>query len=212
MHYSTRLLPLALLGLGLWFMPSTAGADDKHRAGNLDTREVGYEHGYRDGYSHGLDAKEHGKNLNLKDIDADHDYHSSFGPKDAYKAGYREGYEEGAKDAYSGSRARLEEIFRYEDPKFDVDRPGEDRTVVIYRDRKWSYQDVANDVGYRDGINAGLKDFQEGKKFDPQRHDSFKDADHGYDKAFGPKDDYKRAYRAAYEAGYRAGYGLTGRG
>src|ERR1043166_1470086 len=75
-------------------------------------------------------------------------------------------------------------------------------------ERHWGFEDVASDIGYRDGVNAGLKDFREHHSYRPHDHEAWKDGDHGYDKSFGEKDEYKRAYRAAYEAGYRAGFGL----
>lgn len=41
---------------------------------------------------------------------------------------------------------------------------------------------------YRDGVNAGLKDFKEHRSYRPQEHAAWKDADRGYDEAFGSKD------------------------
>src|SRR5262249_4974819 len=128
--------------------------------------------------------------------------------KDAYRGGYREGYRTGATDGYSGAQTGLERVFGWRDRNYDPDRDREDRTIVTYYERRWQYQDVASDVGYRDGGNAGLKDFREHHSYRPQEHDSWKDADHGFNKAYGRKDEYKVAYRAAYEAGYRAGFGL----
>jgi hypothetical protein len=53
-------------------------------------------------------------------------------------------------------------------------------------------------------IHAALTLIASGYSEEP---DSWKDADHGYNNAFGSKDEYRRAYRTAFEAGYRGGYG-----
>src|SRR5690348_9085974 len=182
---------LTFLGAGVLAaalsIPSRALAADEHHGGSLDAREHGYEHGYRDGYTAGIDAKEHGNRVKTGDIDTDHDYRSSFGSKDAYREGYREGYRTGADDAFNGSRAGLEKLFGFRDPNFDPDRPGADAAILIYRERNWDTGDIASDIGYRDGINAGLRDFRNGHKFKPEDHDAYKDADHGYDSKYGPK-------------------------
>jgi len=203
-------LILGTFALGLLLVPAWA---DDHHGGSLEAKQHGYEHGYRDGFEFGLEAKEHGRTLNVRDdINTDRGYHDSFGSKDSYRQGYREGYRSGAEDAYQGSRTRLEQLFRFQDPNFNPDRPGQDTTVWIYRDRNWEVQDVASDVGYRDGINAAMRDFREGKRYKPEDHDAYKDADHGFDSKYGSKDAYRQAYRAAFEQGYRAGFGAPGRG
>lgn len=190
--------------------PTPAGAQDDDYGGSFNVRQHGYEHGYRDGFEYGRDAR--GRNVALDyrtDAyrDADHGYRPYFGSIAEYREGYRQGYGNGAEDGYNGSRARLGEVFSRRDQTFDPDRNRDDHSRA-YSDRHWDYQDVASDVGYRDGVNAGLKDFREHHSFRPEEHDAWKDADHGYNNAFGSKADYKRAYRAAYEAGYRDGFGV----
>ena len=60
--------------------------------------------------------------------------------------------------------------------------------------------------GYRDGIEKGRADGRERESFDPVRHSRYRVADHGYEKRYGSKDDYKLVYRDGFEAGYRDGY------
>jgi hypothetical protein len=201
-----------LLATGLFTVmaPVPAQADD-HHGGALEAHQHGYEHGYRDGYDYGLETKEHSRPLNFQTDaykDGDKGYKDYFGKKDEYKLGYREGYKSGAEDAYAGNNKKLEQLFLYTDPNYDPDKTAEDPTVLIYRERHFTYEDVAGDLGYRDGLNAGLKDFRKGDKFNPHDHDAYKNAEHGYDKAYGSKDDFKRAYRQSYETGYRDGFGL----
>lgn len=203
---------LAVIALGAVLLPAPARAQDRYYGGgSIDAHRHGYEHGYRDGYEYGRDARHRGVALDFRTDayrDAIRGYDSLFGSREAFSQGYREGYQNGAEDGYNGSQSRLEEIYGYRDRTFDPDRNREDRTVTIYTERHWGYQDVAADVGYRDGVNAGLNDFREHHSYRPQEHDAWKDADHGYSSAFGSKEAYKQAYRAAYEAGYRDGFGV----
>jgi len=190
----------------------TAGmfAQDIYRGGSIDARQHGYEHGYRDGYEYGRDVRARGAALDFRTDayrHADEGYRPYLGSREAYQDGYRAGYQNGAEDSFKGNSTRLEEIYRLRDRGFDPDTTREDSSVGIYRDRRYGYEDVAADIGYRDGLSAGLKDFRERHSYRPQEHDAYKDADRGYDKAFGKKDDYKRVYRQAYEKGYRDGYG-----
>lgn len=204
-------LVLASLGVALVSLPSPVLAQDDYHGGSIEARKHGYEHGYRDGYQYGRDVKSRGVALDIRTDsfrEADMGYRPFMGPREEYRDGYREGYRNGAEDGYQNVQTRLEQTYGYHDRSFDPDRVREDRVVTIYRERSWEYQEVAADVGYRDGVNAGLKDFREHHSFRPQEHDAWKEADHGYDKAFGPKDEFKRAYRVAYERGYRDGFGM----
>jgi hypothetical protein len=158
---------------------------------------------------YGRDVRERGAALDFR-TDAyeagDRGYRAYLGPADEYRNGYREGYKNGAEDAHKGITTRLEETFRYTIPA-DPDKVREDRYVTIYQQRRWEPSHVAEDIGYRDGVNAGLNDFRRKQKFDMTDHDAWKEADHGYHKSYGNKDQFKAAYRAAYEAGYKDGFG-----
>jgi hypothetical protein len=65
----------------------------------------------------------------------------------------------------------------------------------------------AYDIGYRDGQAVGQKDRQHGKAFRPDKNDQYEDADHGYNKQYGDKNQYKSMYRDAFQRGYQDGYG-----
>ncbi len=69
------------------------------------------------------------------------------------------------------------------------------------------YVSVATQSGYRDGLDAGRDDWRHRERFDPVRARRYRDGDHGYDRRYGPRDDYRREYRSAFEQGYREGYG-----
>ena len=63
------------------------------------------------------------------------------------------------------------------------------------------YGDVAFNNGFRDGMNAGLKDLQQGKYYKPERHDSYEDGDRGYHGYYGDKNSYRIRYREGFLRG-----------
>jgi len=76
-----------------------------------------------------------------------------------------------------------------------------------YRDRGYygSYQGIerrAYDNGYREGIKAGERDGRSGRRYEPTRHDDWRDADDGYRREYGDRNFYRRNFRAGFEAGY----------
>jgi hypothetical protein len=68
------------------------------------------------------------------------------------------------------------------------------------------FQRHAYDHGYRDGVHAGEKDARDHRRFSPERHDNFRDADDGYHRHDGDKEVYRVAFRDGFRAGYREGY------
>jgi hypothetical protein len=56
--------------------------------------------------------------------------------------------------------------------------------------------------GYRDGLHKGANDRDHHNKFKPE----VKDADAGYDKYMGDKDQYKEGYRTGFVMGYEDGF------
>jgi hypothetical protein len=197
------------LGLAMLAPLMPAAAQQAFTSESLTARRAGYERGYRDGFQYGRDVKARNVALDFRtDVyeQGDRGYRAYLGSAVDYRAGFREGYQLGAEDGYRGVVTRLEETFSYSTP-IDPDRVRDDRYVTIYQQRRWEPAHVAEDIGYRDGVNAGLKDFRKDRKFDLQDHDAWKEADHGYHKSYGSKDAYKAAYRAAYESGYKDGFG-----
>ena len=61
--------------------------------------------------------------------------------------------------------------------------------------------------GYRDGLEKGREDARDRDSFDPVRHSRYRSADHGYERRYGSKDEYRLIYRDGFEAGYREAYG-----
>jgi hypothetical protein len=203
---------LVTAGLSLLLAAATpAFTQDEYRSGATDVRQHGYHHGFRDGYDYGRDVRSRGVALDYRTDAyqaADRGYRPELGSRDLFREGYKDGYRDGAEDGYNGVTTRLARLFAWRDRDFDPDRGGgDDRMLAEYRQPGSGFQDVAADVGYRDGVNAGLKDSGDHRSFRPHDHGAWKDADHGYDKSIGDKDSYRVAYRSAYESGYRAGFG-----
>ena len=200
----SRLFPLFLTIMAAIVLaaPSAlASHDDKYLG-----RQHGYEHGYRDGFQHGREDRERHVAFKFDTDDykhGDRGYDKYMGDHDEYKQGYRSGYQNGYNDAFYGRPGRFAEIYgRADSPE-----------VVRYRDsyvverRSGGYPDVAFDIGYRDGVQAGAKDLQNHDKFDPADHDRYRDGDHDYHDSYGDKEIFKRYYREGYVRGYQDGYG-----
>jgi hypothetical protein len=174
----------------------------------IDVHQHAYQRGFRDGYSYGQQARMNNQPLDYQTDQyraGDRGYWAELGPVETYRSAYQEGFRDGAQDGFSGERTRLEKLYVYSN--VDPDRGGEVGIAPEYRNRGWRMDDVASDIGFRDGVNAGLKDFNEHHPYKPTDHGAYKDANRGYSKALGDKDAYRSAYRSAYENGYRSGFG-----
>jgi hypothetical protein len=185
-------------------------AQDPYHGAALDAHQHGFEHGYRDGFAFGADTKVSNRDqdiVNQRLRAADKDYQPAFGSQDQYRQGYADGFRAGMEDSRSGSRSRLEQLFRGRDPNFNPDRNRDDRIDGIYPQNHWPPTHVANDIGYRDGLDAGVRDRQDGRRPQPRQHAAWRNALHGFGGDGASKGQYKLAYRAAYEAGYRDGFG-----
>jgi hypothetical protein len=65
---------------------------------------------------------------------------------------------------------------------------------------------VAREIGYRDGAEVARQDTWRGKPFNPNPRGRFDDADHGYQREFGSKHEYREHYIDAYRDGYQRNY------
>lgn len=183
-----------------------------YHGGPLDARQHGYQHGYQDGYESGRPSRLSNRDQDIRNqrLKAQgNGYQPAFGSEAEYSQGYREGFDAGSTDASNGVRSRLEELFRWQDPNFNPDRSHSDASDQIYRENRWSPEHVAKDIGYRDGVNAGIMDSQYGRRYQPRVRLAWKNGTHGYDPSLGSKSAYRAAYRLSYEAGYQDGFAQT---
>jgi hypothetical protein len=208
----TMTMLAALLSLGLALVlstPALAHDPDDYRG---DSRQIGYQNGYRDGFQHGrYDLSQRaGYNFRSEDYErGDTGYDSSMGSRGQFKQGYRDGYRAGYDDGFYSRRARFEV---YVQPAFgdyrDRDGDGDyDRDDSYYDRRDSDYRSVAYNTGFQDGLDEGAKDRRTGHSFRPYEHAAWKDADHNLSTVRANKQDYKSRYREGYERGYQQGYG-----
>jgi len=200
-----------VLGLALAVSLSFSGAVIAHEHGGaISSKHHGYEHGYRDGYRHGREDRSQGMRYDYRSEDyklADRGYERYMGEHDDFQHGYRDGYKAGYDDGFYGRPGRWDETYGIDERYDPSQRSGHDADDNVYVSRHYGYRDVAYDIGYRDGVAMGEKDRRKRKQFRPEKNDRYEDADHGYDKSYGPKNLYKEQYRQAFVRGYEDGYG-----
>ena len=178
--------------------------------GSPDARQHGFEHGYRAGFAFGQNYQVSNRDQDIVNQQlraADKDYQPAFGSQDEYRQGYSEGFRSGMDDSRAGNRSRLEDLFRARDPNYDPDRNRDPRIQGIDPQNHWPPRHVADDVGYRDGFDTGIRDRRDGRSPQPRQHSAWRNGMHGYDGSGASKGQFKFAYRAAYEVGYRDGFG-----
>lgn len=73
-------------------------------------------------------------------------------------------------------------------------------------DNSWRGLHVAREIGFRDGVQTAREDMGRRKRFNPNPRGRYDDADHGYNRAFGDKHEYREHYTEAYREGYRRTY------
>jgi len=71
-------------------------------------------------------------------------------------------------------------------------------------------QRIAYDNGYREGVEEGQKDAHKHRPYSLERHDEFRDADHGYHRDYGDRELYRRAYRDGFRSGYNQAFERRG--
>lgn len=191
--------------------PDRRREDRVYRRGALEAREHGFEHGYREGFAFGANARVSNREqdiVNQRLRAADKDFLPAFGSQELFRQGFEEGFRAGVEDSRGGRRSRLEELFRIGDPTYDPDNIREDRIAGIAPRSQWPARHLAADIGYRDGFISGMRDRQENRKFQPRRHTAWQNGMHGYD-GEAPRGEYRSSYRAGYEAGYRDAFGRS---
>lgn len=182
-------------------MSGLAFAD--HDSHSQDAREYGYQYGYSNGYHQGVKDRDHHNKLKPDIDDADKGYQRSMGDKDHYKDGYRSGFIAGYDDAVNNRRGRFSELYRPYD-EGDRARGSADRSADFYSG--WPGGRVAADIGYRDGVAAGQKDYDHHHDARPNDTDDYRHADHGYRSDYGDKSAYQQQYRDGFVQGYRDAY------
>lgn len=205
-----RYLPVLLLaGAALSATACAAGIYDSGypRGGGYgrDLERRAYDNGFREGMEEGQKDARRNRGFSPQRHDeyrdADGGYNRGYGEREYYRRSYRQGFEAGYREEYE-RHARYGHDERVYAPPVVI-APG----YPSDRGGYGSYSNIAQQNGYRDGVDAGRSDARDGDRFDPVRAKRYREGDHDYHDRYGSRDDYKREYRAAFEQGYREGYG-----
>jgi hypothetical protein len=203
-------LRLAGCALAALLALSVSAAAQVYSGAPTDPRQHGYEHGYRDGYERGRLDRDQNLPANARLPEAafiNQQYQPYMGRHEDFVLGYGDGYRTGYEDGYNHQTTRWNQVYQIQ-PNYNPATPyPENQADRVYEEQHWGYQDVAYDVGYRDGLSMGQYDFSRHREFRPQKNDRYEDADHGYAKSYGDKSTYKARYREGFLRGYEDGYG-----
>ncbi|MGE0702859.1 MAG: hypothetical protein AB7F99_04590 [Vicinamibacterales bacterium] len=61
--------------------------------------------------------------------------------------------------------------------------------------------------GYEDGYQKGRDDAEDRRRYEPQRHDRYRDGDRGYTNRYGwTRDEYREVYREGFLSGYQEAF------
>ncbi len=183
--------------------------DDYRDRGFVQGQNRAYENGYRRGENRGRDDARHERAFDYgRDKDyrnGDDGYNRRYGDRDWYRDQYRRGYVEGYTRSYRLYAPRgydRDDLYSY--PRYDgraVPRPYAQYGLAV---------NAGYNKGYNDGLDKGRDDWRHDRRFDPDRHNWYRDADRGWSRLLGTRSEYAAAYRQGFLNGYRAAYGQRG--
>jgi hypothetical protein len=198
---SFRYLFLATaLGVAVLFSPSSSAAQS---SSGFNSR-FAYNQGFERGRLAGLDADRHGNAYRFDNLDdykrGDYGYRSEYGTRDRYRSDFRLGFEDGYRVGYAG--------YGNGNGRGQGGPPpwSNGRARGVGRGRAVGRYDPASQAGYNDGYDAGIRDAQGRRQFDPISEGRYRSGDHGYDRKYGSRDAYKLQYRDAFRSGYEEGF------
>ncbi len=185
---------------------------------STDSRQHGYEHGYRDGADRGRQDRERGLGRNFRDNDylaGARDYDPAFGNRSTYMSGYQQGYKAGYDDGYNyydrpGQYGQL-----YGRPGDSSSRGGGvsssrgREAPPATRQSAGRSADAAFDAGYREGIAAGQQDQRQNARSDFRRSQTYRNGDTGNGSSSGDRNAYRQDFQDGFERGYQDGYGRS---
>jgi hypothetical protein len=183
--FRTFALGAALLTSSAWAFSQGYGYPDR-RYQDRDDRQA-YRQGLEQGRS---DAARH------RGFHPGTNRYREADDRRAYMEGYQAGYNSGGRGDHDRDRDRDR----------DRDNGGYYGNNGSYGNRGYgNVNQVAQQNGYRDGMNDGRKDRATGHSFRPTQDDNYKNAP-GYSSNMGDRQQYKNIYRQGYQQGYQLGY------
>ncbi|HET9531463.1 MAG TPA: hypothetical protein VFQ92_13985 [Blastocatellia bacterium] len=203
------------------------------------TEQAGLIFGYLRGYIDGRVARNYGSRIDYNDTENYRNdslgWISGMHFRDEYRKRYRAGYELGFKESQSNRRSRYS--------RSDFERVLNDSMRNVYdqdilaenlgwydrgrRDGRWNDRDgrydrydrsevyrIAQQNGYREGLEHGNQDRARRRNYDYDDSSEYRNALVGYRSEYGDRSAYQQAFREGYRRGYDEGYrrGNNGRG
>ena len=162
---------------------------------------AGYERGIRGGEDDGRRNQAYSYANRSDYRSGDSGYRREFGDRDRYRSEFRRGFEVGYRDGFARYRPGY--------GRNDGWRPGRGGPPPWATARgRGGYQrtDYAFRIGFTDGYEAGLRDARDRRRFDPIGEGRYRSGDHGYNRSYGTRDDYRLRYRGAFSEGYEHGF------
>jgi hypothetical protein len=189
----------SVLALGTFALAQDWDDYDHGRGNAAQTRQYGYDSGFRDGEKRGRHEGRENDPYDYHTPDwrqATRGYKNWMGPVNAFQNGYQQGYADGFRSGFNSER-----------PGWGGDGGdryrGDDYHGNGYYGSHYSYNSRAGyDIGYQDGVTMAREDQYKNKPFNPNPRARFGGRDNGYRREYGDKN----AYRDQYTDGYRAGY------
>ena len=185
-----------VLALGIF---SFAQDRDEYYRGNVaQTRQYGYDNGFRDGQHKGQHEGRENDPFDYRTPDwrqASHGYRSWMGPLSVFQDSYQQGYRDGFRSGFVSERPGW---------RGDGDRDDHYRGGSSNYYGSGSYGRAAYDTGYQDGATMAREDIYQNKRFNPEPRARFGGRDDGYSRAYGDKNSYKAEFTDGYRAGYQA--------
>ena len=184
------------------------------QSNSADSRQHGYEHGYRDGADRGRQDRERGVGRNFRDNDylaGARDYDPAFGNRQTYMSGYQEGYQAGYDDGYNyyEQPGRYGELYGRRGNGSSRGPRDAPTSRGNSRGTSGAKTDAAFDAGYREGIAVGQEDRRQNARSDFRRSSEYRNGDAGYRSSFGDRNEYRRDFQDGFERGYQDGYGRS---
>jgi len=198
---------------------------DEGRQPYNESLRVAYDNGYREGIKEGERDGRSRDAFSYQDERtwqrADKGYHRSYGDAGRYQQSFRSGYSNGYSDGYrryapnSGYGGTTYPSTRggYGYPQGtypqggypQVGYPQQQGGYGYPRNGGYAYSPAfAN--GTNDGYEKGREDAKDRDSYDPNRHKWFREGDHDYKSAYGPRSQYENVYRQGFQEGYDRGY------
>ena len=196
----------AVLALGTFALAQDWDDYDHGRGNVAQTRQYGYDSGFRDGEKRG---RHEGRENDPNDYhtpdwrQATHGYKNWMGPVNAFQNGYQQGYADGFRSGFSSeSRGyRGDRDDRYRGENYHGNGNG-------YYGGNYGYNSRAGyEVGYQDGVTMAREDQYKNKPFNANPRARFGGRDNGYNREYGDKNAYKDQYTDGYRAGYQSASG-----